>query len=514
VLQVGRRLRVRVVDYYTESLSVKGMGPTLLRLFSFGAGAAFTGGLVVHAYLRSTFVGDDLTAFWAIHTLPFFRYLAVPLGGQLVVLHRTLTFAIYSAFPMRFSVAVIVLGALEAVAAVYVYRTLDLMKPSRVNAPLVAYYLMNVFIGIQLMWWSSGLTRFGYLACAAIAVYHYLSYTRTKNVRDIAIVGVAGVLALGFYAKALLVPFYCIAVGAASKRDARLGRRERVVALSVLALLVGIGAVYAVVAHAQLNERDQQLNMNLPNDLAFVRGCWGVFLASLGDHILALHEPVPFIFVAVPALFALYSVWRVRSTAALWLMLAVLVSVNILFVGLSSRTLIFGDSMIVEYRHYFELMFPFVLLFAAVLHRLGETPEARWLSLCHPAVVPTGLAILVLVHAVASARAMSDLLAKKPDYEAPPSLYQLEIAFYEAMPKNRSFLDNLIGDVRALERRGAPPPAFKDGDFPKWLDPLDFTFRRYSQLFRVLGARARFVTDRRATYMVREDGHVVRAAPE
>jgi hypothetical protein len=81
--------------------------------FCWALALAFTLGELFFSCRFSTFLGDDLTAFWSIHTMPPGRYLTSLLGGQLVVLHRALTWLVHAAAPMRFSVALSILGALH-----------------------------------------------------------------------------------------------------------------------------------------------------------------------------------------------------------------------------------------------------------------------------------------------------------------------------------------------------------------------------------------------------------------
>ncbi len=460
-------------------------------------GVLYTLGLVVFAYRYATFVGDDLSTFYALRTQPFGTYLIGLLGGQLVVLHRLVTYVLYRVATMHFLPAVLILGALHLTGAAYMYRTLETMRPSRVNAVLIAYYLMSVFVGIQLTWWSSGLTRVGYIACAAVAIFHYVRHARTGENRELVLVLVAGLAAFGFYAKALLIPLYCAAVDLVSGVEkTRLDRRKWLLRLGTLAVLLAFGVVYSVISRALLPVALRRLNTNFAFQGLFVTACFEIFVGSLADRALWLFERPPLWFIAVAVAFVVYSSARSRRALLAWALAAALVVVNFLLVGLSSRTLVFPIETAVEYRHYFELLFFLVLLVGTVLHRLQDTPEGRFIAARDPRWTSAAMLAVLALHGYSSARTLRHVLRVNP--------------LYAHMPGCRSYLDNLRADLSALERKGGATPAFADGVFPPELALLDFSFRNYSQLFLVLGAETRFVPLREARYAVAPDGHVVR----
>lgn len=471
-------------------------------------GASFTFGLLCFAWGFTTFVGDDLSAFWLIRTVPPGTYLTSLLGGQLVVLHRALTWLIYTIAPMKFWLAVLLLGGFHTVAAIYLYRTLQMLKPSRLNAVLVAYYLSNVFTGLQFTWWSSGLTRLAYAALGMATLYHYVAYRLGVRVRNLVLAAIAAILSLGFYSKGLLLPFYCAAADLAFIRDAPGGTRARRLALWTLASVIALGVVYGVVARSLLPPGYEQLHL-APDFLGlFLWDCWTVFSAGCFDHILKPTSGHPWLWLLPIGLFAIYCVLRVRATRLTWALLVALVSANFLFMGISSRTILFGSSVAFQYRHYFDVWFVFLLFLGSVLHRVTETRPA--LSARPIAgVLATGVALIA--HGGSSVWALHNLLQPRPfNTAALGSIDQIELGFYRAMPDSRAFLDNLQHGLAKLPK-GTREPTFVNGSFPVSLDPLDFAFRKYSQLFVVLGVRARFVTEpERAMYRIDDSGHVIR----
>ncbi|HEX3594062.1 MAG TPA: hypothetical protein VHU80_03140 [Polyangiaceae bacterium] len=469
----------------------------ILAALPLAIGVAYTLALVVFAYRYSTFVGDDLSAFYLAKTRPFGAYLIGFMGGQMVVLHRLVTYLLYRLSPMNFLPAVLVLGALHLTSAWYLYRTLETMRRSRVNALLVAYYLMSAFVGIQLTWWSSGLHRFGYIACSAIAIHHYVRHAETGKNRDLWLVLFAGILAFGFYAKAVLVPAYCVAVALVSGVDTSgLDRKKRWLRAGTVAALVTLGVAYSLVLLRLMPPVARRLNTDLPYQLLFLQAGFRIFLGSLVDTALVLGAAPPLFFVAVTAAFVCYSSFRSRRALLAWALAVALVAANFLVVGLSSRTLIWRTEMVTEYRYYFELLFFVVLLAGAVFHELSNTPEGRFVARLDPRLTTAAALALLALHGYSSTRTFRYLLRSN--------------RLYATMPASRAFLANLREDLDALSHKGGATPAFIDDGFPIDLDVLDFSFRQYSQLFVVLGADFRFTSVREARYAVGSDGHVVR----
>ncbi|HEX4335439.1 MAG TPA: hypothetical protein VH062_05965 [Polyangiaceae bacterium] len=461
-------------------------------------GAFYTLGLLVFSAQVGTFIGDDLSTFYALVTEPFGRYLTALLGGQLVVLHRLVTYVLYRLAPMSFTPAVVVLVVFHLTAAFYLYRTLETMRRSLVNAFLVAWYLMTVFVGIQLTWWSSGLTRMGYIAFGAIAIYHYVRHLRLGENRDLVVTFVAGLLAFGFYAMAVLLPSYCFAVALVSGIDTRSQSREkRLLRLCTLLALLACGAVYSSVSWRLLPPALRRTNADVAFQLTFLRACFRVFVGSLADRALRLGASAPVWFVAVLSTFVVYSSVRSRRALFAWALGLLLVALNFLVVGTSSRTLIWPTETVVEYRHYFELCFFIVLLGGAVFHSLADTPEGRALAARAPLPAFVLAVVVLVLHGYSSALTFRSLLRRTQPYSS--------------IPSSRNYLTNLSSDLRALAARGGDTPTFTEGFFPPELDLLDFSFRHYSQLFQVLQSKALFVADEDAEYTVDVNGHVVSA---
>lgn len=169
-------------------------------------------------------------------------------------------------------------------------------------------------------------------------------------------------------------------------------------------------------------------------------------------------------------------------------------TLNFAFVGISSRTLAWKGYMVYEHRHYLEVCFVLALYVGISLHALVDVAWVRT-ALSHR-LAGWLVAAVLAAHAAASFRALRPMLVAQ--------------RFYVDMPRSRLFLKNLTGDIRRLRRTKPSDLAFLDDAFPPYLDPLDFTFRRYSQLLPVLGLDARFAPPGRARFLVLENGHIAR----
>jgi hypothetical protein len=472
-------------------------------------GAAYTLGLGVFAFRFSTFVGDDLSAFWLIRTQPFSAYLTALLGGQLVILHRASTALLYWLAPMRFGLAVAVMTALQLTTALFLFRLLDLLEASRVNAPLVTYYMLGAFAVLQFAWWSSGLTRLAYLALTSIALFRYVRFLREGARQDLFAVAVAYGLSLGFYSKGILTPFYCLALELVLSRKGHVDARRLRIARTLLVGLVLAGALYGKVAHALLPEAQGRLNLDVPFLCSFVLRCWMVLAASLFGLVVGPGTSGAAVPVLLIAGAGLWCALRWRSTALPLGCLVVLITANFLLMGVSNRTLLFGDSVAFQYRHYFELSFTVVLFTGIALQNVAGRGDVA-LTEKRRRLAASGTALALCCFALLSMTGIRGLLRGPADEEAFKSIDRLELFFYRSMPNSRRFLLNLRSDLAKLAEEGVSRPKFADGVFPVALDPLDFSFRRYSQLFVVLNEQAEFPPSGvGAIYRVNDDGHVV-----
>lgn len=450
--------------------------------------AVFTAALLVHSALTGCFYGDDLTTFRHALGPSLLRAAFIPLGSQIVPLHRAVTFLVYFAAPMEWAVVVVMLGAFHVAGIALLYRVLELLRPSRANPVVVALYATHPLAGLQFTWFSSGLTRAPYVAFSLLAVLSYLRVSRRSRGRDVVLVLLSVLLAFGFYSKAVLIPLYCVGVDYAARgRSAFEDRRCLRLAAAMLALSL---AVIAVTRHFQ-DWGSRTMNLDLAYQAFFLKRASNVFLHGLVDlpQTYGNYRPTPW----VPALFLAISIGtsiRVRGAYRAWIAMALLVAANLTIVGTSNRTILWGEYIPFELRHFYELSFVVALLGGVVVHAFPrDGAEARWASLPRrrAAMAVAGTALLI-THAVVSYRAFERV--------AP--------LFSEA--RACRFLSNLSRGLARVPRE--PTPRFEDGQFPLFLDGLDFSFRMYSELLPVLQFHAEFAP--KGDYRVTDQGDVVR----
>jgi hypothetical protein len=481
-------------------------GPPLwLAALSFVVFAGYLCAVLRYAWATSYFFGDDFQALHLLRTTPWAAGVWVPVGGQIVPLHRLVTFVVQSLAPLRFEVALGVLAVFYLGGAAYLYRILELLQPSRENALLLAVYGTPLLLGSNLVWFTSGMTRFPYLLFTLGALYHYLRYTRTKSAADLAIVVVMYVAALGFYSKAIFIPLVCLGVDAARPRaegDAPFFRRGESAKWAVIAVLLVAGALYVPGARSITDRVSRVTNLNLGLHLRFQGLAWNVFVHALFDRALEVktYAPSPLLWGGCTALVAI-SVVRVRAVALAWLVLVALVSLNFAVVAASNRTLLWGTLMAFETRHYFELMFLVILFLKVALVRWRAAPSPFSLL---PTPGPrlrasawAGCAALLLVHAWASFGAF----------------VHLQETYARDLMRSRSYMRRLLSDVDALNLGRGAPRAFADGPVPTYLEPFGDDLRRVSSLLPMIGVKARFVSPDEAELVVTESGSIVRRRP-
>jgi hypothetical protein len=465
--------------------------------FALGVWVVFTLAVLRFTRHNAYFYANDFSDFWLAKTGTLPWSLATPAGGQVVPLYRALTFAMYRIAPMGYGAALTVTCVFHALGVAFLYRTLEFSKHTRVNAVLAAYYGTYVFLGLDVDWVSAGLTSVAYIALALMTVYYYLRFCRCRKPKDLVAVCVCAVTALGFSAKAILVPLCCVgahlSLGLRREEEHR-GRPG--LEWAVAGALVGAGVGYVVLARSLVTEEARALNLSPAFQLRFLISSWRVLANSLLDRVVEFgtydsSSLVPAFWIGVVA----YTVIRERSSIVPWLVGMALVSLNILMIGMSNRTLHWRELIVFEYRYYCELCFLVVLFAGLALHRLrGDTPEARWLATSwRRPVVGASIAALLSIHAFRAYRGFAYI---SPKYEPD-------------MARSRLYIDNLRSDFSRLLSSARSQPVFVDGWIPGYVNPLDFTLRRHSQIFLLFGFAATFQSEAKASFLVSESGHVV-----
>jgi hypothetical protein len=460
------------------------------------AAIVYTGALVWFAWTKSYFVGDDFSNFWIARTLPLRQGLFVPLGGQIVPWHRAVTSFTYSVAPMNFAFAIGVLVGFHAIGVAYLYRILQVVGARRdVNVVLTALYATHMLLGLNLTWFTSGMTRFPYIAFSLAAIYHYLVYCDHGRRRSLALVVACYFGALGFYSKGLLVPLYCVAVDYARRTDARAVRRDPL-KWFVLAGMILIDVAYVPWARSFLDDGAQQANAQPGFLLGFLGDVWIFFISSLFDRVpKAFHDGPGLVLVALSVAFVAWSIAHRASVLRVWLALAAVVCANILVVGASPRTVVYGRLMAFEFRHYYELCFPTFVFLGIVIRELERAGPLmpKLASSVAARFIPVFSGVFFAAHAFLAYRGLSTI-------DGSPS---------SDGQKARRYMHTLIADLDQIRARDDGVPTFVDGATPRYLDWMDLNFRLQSQLFLLLGFPVRFEPETTAKYRVDDDGHVV-----
>lgn len=450
--------------------------------------AGFTTALLVHSARTGCFWGDDLTTFRHALGPSLLKAAVIPLGSQIVPLHRAVTFLVYFSAPMQWVVVVVLLGAFHVAGIVLLYRVLELLRASRANPVIVALYATHPLAGLQFMWFSSGLTRAPYTMLSLFAMLSYLRVARRTERRDAPLALLALFLAFGFYTKAALIPLYCIGVDFAARGVVALKDRRCLRVVSLMLVLV-VAVVLGVRVFQDWGSRT--MNLNLGYQVLFVKRAGNVFLHSLVDSVQTYGNYHPKIWV--PALFGMIAIgtsFRARGAHRAWVVMAALVVANLLVVATSNRTILWGEYMPFELRHFYEICFIVAVLAGVVVHSHPEDAiEARWLApRPRKAAAAVVMSALLFTHAARAHRAFR------------------EVAPLFSEPRACLFLSRLTQGLARVPPR--PTPRFVDGQFPLFLDGLDFSFRKYSELLPVLRFHAAFSPE--GDYRVTDQGTVLR----
>jgi hypothetical protein len=465
---------------------------------------AYSLAVVLFVERHCYFYGDDYPGFLVAETEPLRVGIWQPIGGQVVPLARILNFAFFQVLGLNYELALAVLCAFHALGIWFFYRILALDKASLVNPVLVALYCSYVYVWIQLGWWSSGFERVPFVAFALMAIYYYLRWLELGSNKALVGVVAGNVLALGFYPKAILLPVcyagVLVARSSAREQAARFGRFN-IRPWLVAGVLFVLGVAFSAFVHARAYRTTGGLGSAvgatpLPALWQFVLLSATLFSHNLLGVLLDFPNTDPNLLVLGFWLLAIaYTLYRAPRTLRAWLALAVLLLLNTLMIGLSKRVSLFGPLMAFEIRYYWELASLGLLFLGLILHQLpAAAPEIRALSAgvrSAPGVALVGL--LLAGYALVSYRNFSSRA----------------FVYTPAIPQTKRFMDTLRQDLGKLPL--GRPPRFIDGDVPVYVTGLDLSFRKHSQLLRVLRFPAEFSPEQAAEFRITPDGHVVPA---
>lgn len=424
--------------------------------------------------------------------LPLWKFLAIPIDVHFVPLHRLVTWALGLVAPASFAAAVGVLLAFHLVAMLFLYSTLELLRPTWLNAVFVAWYGTHVYIGVLFTWWTSGLHRLPYVFFFSLAAHTYAKYRWQPSAGRFLGVFACFVGAMGFFEKALFIPIGLAGIEAVLWRDASV-RTRRAAAALLGTLAVAAVASVALWRHA-VGPQWATIGGGASFLFTYLKLSWLVLLLSAGAQVHEGLWPMLAIFLALVAV----TVIRRRSALRVWLVGALLVSISLEITGVSPpRVQAWGLALPYSHRYYPDVMFVLVLFSALACHRamgLGAAADARSAlrPACeHPLCTLPALVALVAV-AVLSYRASAG-----------------DMKFlYTQQSRVRAYMTNLTTGLEPLRKRRTPP-TFVDGAVPYSVIPMGGWVAQQSVFVEALGVRARFVSKRRTAYRILPTGKVV-----
>jgi hypothetical protein len=305
---------------------------------------------------HSDFNNDDLDNFLAQGHGGLWHFLFVPIDIHYAPFHRLLTWLVYRIDPMNFGVAVAVLMAFYVGSLICMSRTFALLHVGPAAGLIVCVYAASQLIIFGLSWWAHAEHRAPYVFLDLFAIYHYLAWLRTSSKRHVWLMMISAVIALGFYEKAVLIPFHMLAVGFLS--DERRFRERFIQSISPLVPLFLASLIYVA---AYLFFLPQSVGhkpvLTLRTELEFLRI---LYAAGMGLSTEAIHD-VPFGELSIAQMVALCAwivmlLWTAKSGRGGWkivLAMALVPLVDNLPIALSNRVTLYG-MVTHQYRYQYE----------------------------------------------------------------------------------------------------------------------------------------------------------------
>ena len=449
--------------------------------------------------------GDDIGGFWAAKHLPFVEFLFSPIDVHRVPLQRLLTYVMVRMAPLNFVAADAVLLAFHIAGCVFLLAALRQIRKTPANYVLVAWCAINPYLASQLYWWTAGSARLPYILCSNAAAYFYLAHRATGSRIAFGAVLASAAIALGFFAKGVLIPAYLSGLELALRWKERTeqtvasaprrAKGSHVAALLGILFAVALGYVVAwrSATPPELRSASSDLGFLVP----YGKLNWLIFgLGTCG--FLVDDAPTALGWVAGAWVLAFVcSILRARSSLVPWGAAFVLVSTSIYAGTSQARANSVGAlAAIAGDRYYFELM-PVLTLFAGVALAVApagalersvlRSAAARWCG----ALALSATFVYVTSNSYASAMRLFD-------------------RSYTGFRKSRLYVDNVRSGIGRATR-------LADGAFPLVDSPIPFGFvhlvphpRMNSELLELLHERPRIVWPRHGAYWITESGRLYR----
>lgn len=444
--------------------------------------------LVVRGHAH--FHGDDYIAFHDALTQPIWEYLLTPIDVHYLPLHRLATWLIYRIAPLNFDVALGVMCVFHLLGLWMLYRSLELIGPSRLNAPLTVLCGTNFYLAVLLLWWTSGIARFPCIFLSLTAIYHYLRFRQSGSLRRLGVVVPCLVGASAFFSKGLLVPGFLGALELAFFPETP--RRDFARNVAAIAVAGGIAVAYRLLSDVvisgalqspPLHWRDQVAALQMAS-MTLHQGVFGLLVShplSIGNWLV----------VGLWLTFFLASLVAARFNAVVWLLALVTLAVNFLIITLSPRMRL-GPLIVTWERYYFDVMFLIVLFVAILVRRMVPSVLNSNSRAARVAVASAWFGVLV-----------SAWLSQQS------FLPILESPRYNELPFVRTYANNLKADLAELRRNNAGTLAFANGFVPRpVLEMGVMTLGAYSKFLPVFDSGVRVFPGGKCLYVVQADGRI------
>lgn len=389
---------------------------------TWGIITAFIAFQVVYARSNSYFIADDYDHFINAATLPLLQVITTPIDIHYVPLHRLFSVLITKIAPLNFDVALAVLLTFHGLAIGLLYRLLQTLSASPMNALIVLLYACSPFVLDSLMWWSSGIHRFPYIFLSLASLYTYVLYRDGHRWVHLACCLLAFLLALGFYSKALIIPLYVIGLELCLSPWSDFRRLCKRLAIGGCMLVLSVSYILWYLKFAPVMQ--QGPSPSIPVGLEIVLFNFKVFAGVLTFH---KYESGPLLNAALAGallIAVVISAFKTRRALLIWAVLLSCIGMNFAMIAFSGRGQAFGVFISYALRYYFEVMFLIALFMGLLYSTLRSLPSSEtrawhWFALAACTLYVTTLGWISSTYRseiyasshLASARYMHHLLA-------------------------------------------------------------------------------------------------------
>jgi hypothetical protein len=441
------------------------------------------------------FNNDDLDNFTTIRNGELLRLMVSPLHGHWSPFHRFSTWLVYTAAPMRFEVAVLMLMIFHAGTLAYLGATLRQFGLGLSGKVILCVYASCGLLLYGMIWWANAQLRVPHALLCAAAIFHYLAWLKGGRKLHLALAAGAFLIDLCVYQKSVLVPVYMGVIGFLAAPGKF---RDAPVRAALLPLLLFLVSVAFVIAYMMLSKPQPH-----PGIAAFLSIQWSVFKAFIGAligvtsyDIDKLDEPTTILMQWGVGLFwlslLLVSLRLAPRTWKIWLAMLLMVGLDFLPLTSSSRTYFFGPLVAYSYRYHYESVYLVAIFAGLICASTLQSRAERGIVFLHKRVLAVAI---VASYAVVNVVAVG--LARSGSFE------------FDISRRCHAYMGNLRNGLAWIRE---PAPVFRDSEVPKYMAILVGPDKS-SQIVPLFIPGARFDARAKSYYRVEGSGKVVQVIP-